>query len=110
MEKIPDMEEMIESCRKKQRPDEVIVFAIGAGRIIPMFGKRKNMKAALDLIKSMQGFIGIHPVDLCHSLLIFDSLNNAKGARNILLSKGVTIGQIAPVLVPKGDIDHENGT
>ena len=109
MKKIPDMEEMIESCRKKQRPDEVIVFAIGAGRVIPMPGKRKGMKAALELIKSMPGFIGIHPVDLWHNLLIFDTLNNAKGARNILLSKGATLGHIVPVLVPKGEIDHENG-
>lgn len=110
MEKIPDMEEMIESCRKKQRLDEVIVFAIGAGRIIPVPGKSKRMKAALELIKDLPGFVGIHPIDVWHNLLIFDSLNNAKGARNILLSKGATIGQIAPILVPKGDIDHENGS
>lgn len=101
MEKYPTMDEMIEECKKNQRPDEEIVFTFGAGRIIPKIGMRKQMKAGMDLVKAQDGFLGVHPIDLWHTLLIFDTLNNAKGARNNLKAKGMGVGQVAPILVEK---------
>ena len=100
MDKYPDMDEMIDKCRQIQRPDEQIVFAFGVGRIVPMIGKKKTMKEAMEFIKQMQGFVGIHPVDLWHNLLVYDSLNNAKGAKNEIRSQGCQVGNIAPILIP----------
>ena len=95
------MEEMIKNCLEKKREDEEMVFAIGVGRMIPVVGKKKKMEDTLKYIKKMDGFVGVHPVDLWHNLLIFRTLNDAKRAKNDLSSKGVSMGQIAPVLVGK---------
>ena len=100
--KAPDMEQMIKDCKAKQTPDEVICFAIGAGRIIPMLGMKKRMDEALEYIKNLEGFCGVNPVDLWHTLIIFDSLNNAKGAKNQMKAKGIPAGNyIVPILVQK---------
>lgn len=101
MTNIPSMDEMIADCEKKKTENEVIVFAIGAGRVTPMLGKRKAMKKAFNEIKKQKGFIGIHPIDLWRTLLLYDELNHAKAARNVLTSKGVQLGNICPVLIPK---------
>ena len=111
----PNMEEMIKACEAKQTPDEVICYALGTGRIIPKIGWKKRQAEAMDYIKSLEGFIGFHPIDLWHTLIIFDTLNNAKGARNLLKFKKVPVGQVAPILVPKTDIpkggqDEKSGT
>lgn len=103
----PNMDEMIRDCEKKKRPDEEICFALGAGRVIPKLGWKKRISEALDYIKSLDGFIGIHPVDLWHTLLIFDTLNNAKAARNQLKFKKMNVGQVAPILVEKQYIQKE---
>lgn len=99
--KMPDMDEMIEQCKKKQRPDEEICFALGVGRMIPLPHEKKAFDAGLELIKSLDGFQGVNPVDLWHNALIFDTLNNGKAARNILKSKGMGVGQVVPVLIEK---------
>lgn len=107
-EKIPEMDEMIEDCRKKQRPDEEIVFALGVGRMAPLpFDSKetkKGLKAGLDFIKTLDGFMGVTPLDLHRNLLLFDTLNNAKGGRNLLKHEGVSVGQIVPVLMPKSSL------
>lgn len=99
-----DIKEMEKDCLEKKREDEEMVYAIGAGRLIPMLGKRKIMKKTLDYIKGMKGFIGVHPIDMWHNLLIFKTLNDAKMARNDLTNKGVSLGQIAPILVGKDNL------
>lgn len=101
MKEYPSMEQMIADCEAKVKENEQIVFAIGAGRIAPMIGKRKAMEAGFKAVKECDGFIGVHPVDLWHTLLVFDTLNNAKAARNILKSKGMPLGQVAPIMVEK---------
>lgn len=98
----PDINEMIKQCKAKQKPDEAICFAVGAGRILPKLGMRKQMEAALEYIKGLEGFCGVHPVDLWHTLIIFDSLNNAKGGKNMMQAKGISTGKyIVPILVQK---------
>lgn len=105
MRKIPSMDEMIAGVKRKQKDNEIIVFAFGVGRLIPMKLMRKATKAAMEeaieFIKAQEGFVGVHPIDLWHNLLIFETLNNAKGARNSLKFKGVSVGEIVPVLIPK---------
>ena len=113
MNKYPDMDEMIDGCRKIQKPYEDIRFAIGVGRVVPMLGKKKIMREAMDYIKQTDGFIGVHPIDLWHNLLVYDTLNNAKGARNLLKAKGCQVGNVVPILVPRmppcDDEDSEGG-
>lgn len=95
-----DMDEMIKACEEKRREDESIVFAIGAGRIAPKLGMKKAQMAAMDFINGLDGFIGVHPVSLWRTLLIFDTLNNAKAGLNQMKAKGIGVGQIVPILVP----------
>ena len=102
MSNIYDMDEMIAELKAKQKDNEVIVFAIGGGRLMPFGLSRKvqkAMKEALEYIKKLDGFIGINPIDIWHNMLIFDTLNNAKSARNKLTAKGVTLGEIIPILI-----------
>ena len=106
MKDYPSMEEMIESCEKKRREDEVIVFALGVGRVIPMLGKMRAMKKGMNYIKTLEGFIGVHPIDLWKNLLVFDTLNNAKEAKNKLRFKGVPVGNVAPILIEKEYYDR----
>ena len=105
-ERMPDIDEMIKDCESKLKDDEVIVFGLGAGRIVPMLGKKKVMEKTFKYIRKMKGFIGIHPVDLWHTLLLFDTLNDAKSARNDLKSKGVSVGNVVPVMCKKEHIDY----
>ena len=99
-----DFDKELEACRKKKRDDETIVFTVGCGRMIllPTDKKklRKEMEEALEYIKKLDGFVGVHPVDLWHTLLLFDSFNNAKGGRNLLRFKGIECATyIVPILV-----------
>lgn len=96
-----DINEMIRDCEKKKTDNEAIVFALGTGRIFPIPGKRKIMEKTMNYIKKLDGFLGVNIVDLWHTLLIFDSLNNAKAARNMLQSKGCPVGQVVPIMIPK---------
>lgn len=102
---IPDMDEMIEDCKKKQRPDEEICFGFGVGRMIPLPTDsrplRRAIKQAQKYISALEGFIGVYPIELGRNVLIFDSLNNAKGGRNLLKNKDCHVGQIVPILVNK---------
>lgn len=97
----PTMEQMIADCKRKQKEDEVICFGLGAGRIAPMIGKRKEQKKAMEIINKQEGFIGVHPVDLWHTLLVYDTPNNALMAKNELKNLGVPVGNVAPILIPK---------
>ena len=49
-EKIPDMDEMIKQCEQIREPGQVIVYALGAGRIYPKFGMMKAQKKAMKFI------------------------------------------------------------
>jgi hypothetical protein len=106
-----DMDEMIKACEETRREDETIVFAIGAGRIAPKLGMKKAQLAAMQYINDLEGFIGIHPVSLWRTLLLFDTLNHAKAGLNQMKAKGIGVGQIAPILIPtihvKGETANE---
>lgn len=102
MDRIPDIDEMIADCEKSKKENEVIVFAVGTGRIYPKgMGRKmkKAMKEAMEYIISLEGFVGFHPVDLWHTMLLFETLNNAKGARNNLKAKGISVGQVVPIVI-----------
>ena len=99
-----DFEKELQACKDKKREDETIVFTVGCGRILPLKIDRKKtrkaMEEAIEYIKKLNGFVGVHPVDLWHNLLLFDSENNAKGGRNLLRAQGVQCANyIVPILV-----------
>ena len=99
-----DFEKELQACKDKQKEDETIVFTVGCGRIIPLRTDRKKirkgMEEAIKYIKKLDGFVGVHPVDLWHTLLLFDTDNNAKGGRNLLRAHGVQCSTyIVPILV-----------
>lgn len=99
-----DFEKELQACKDKKREDETIVFTVGCGRMFPLptdrIKSRKAMVEAIEYIKKLDGFVGVHPVDLWHNLLLFDSENNAKGGRNLLRAQGVQCSTyIVPILV-----------
>lgn len=81
-----DIDKMIAECERIKKPTEIISYGLGVGRIAPMLGKVKAQEKAFEYIKSLDGFLGVHPVDLWHNILLFDSLNHAKAAKNLLTS------------------------
>jgi len=101
-EDMPSMEEMIKACEEKVTPNEVIVFGLGVGRLLPKFGMRKAQERAIKRIMEFDGFIGVHPVDVWHNLLLFETLNDAKAARNVLRHECPgAVGQVVPLMIPK---------
>ena len=107
-----DFEKELQACKDKKREDETIVFTFGCGRIMPLVTDRKKtrkgMEEALEYIKKLEGFVGVQPVDLWHTLLIFDTKNNAKRARNLLRAKDVQCANyIVPILVETKYLEWE---
>lgn len=97
-----DIEKEIKKCEKKREHDETICFAIGVGRIVPEIGNKKEARAckeAIEFIKTLDGFLGVILLEISRNLLLFDTLNNAKGAKNQMTFKGIIAGNIVPVLV-----------
>lgn len=107
-----DFEKELQACKEKQKPNETIVFTVVCGRMIPLPADRrklrKAMEEAIEYIKTLDGFVGVHPVDLWHTILLFDSENNAKGGRNLLRSKGIQCANyIFPILVETKYLEKE---
>ena len=98
-----DMDEAIADLERTKRPDESICFGFGVGRMMPLPWDKKSVKKgleeALKYIKKLEGFFAVHPIDIYHNILVFDTLNNAKGGRNLLKSKDVPCGDIVPILI-----------
>ena len=99
-----DFDKELEACKKKQREDETIVYTVGCGRMCPLptdkKAIKKGMKEAMEYIKKLDGFVGVHPVDLWHTLLLFETVNNAKSARNLLKAKDISCANyVVPILV-----------
>lgn len=64
------------------------LWAVTTGVVRPWL---KRSREAVEYIKDLDGFVGVHPVD-GYTLWLFDTLNNAKIARNLMLSKGIQCG------------------
>ena len=97
-------EEMLEGCRRNRRPDETIVYVFGAGSKKPMLSQMKMMKKAYALAMEQDGYIGVCPLGMFKSMLIFDTLNHAKAAKNVLSNEDIPLGNnIVPMLIPTED-------
>lgn len=78
-----------------KNPDWYKAYAVGIANL-PLFPSRK-IKRFLRDVQAMEGFIGIRPEYPYGTLLVFDTLNNAKAAKNVietLMQVGKEIGEI----------------
>lgn len=93
----------------KPKENEIEAWTVAVGRI-PLIPWKKGMREAIKLIKEQKGFMAVHPVIGKGTLLLFDSENNAKGARNVLRYHGVQCGnEICKVYVDKRYLGGSDG-
>ena len=67
-------------------------WTVAVGNLPVFWFLNKRTKQALKLIKEQEGLIGMHPMYPRGTLLLFESENDAKGARNVLRYNGVECG------------------
>ena len=66
------------------------LWAVASGQLKPW---RRASRDAVKYMGGLDGFVGVHiiPGD-GRTLWYFDTLNNAKGARNLMRAKGIPVG------------------
>lgn len=70
---------------------------------------KRKAKAAFDLIKRHEGFVGVNPQPPHGTLLLFRTENDAKRARNVLRTAGVVCGtNICEVFVDRQFVPKED--
>lgn len=78
------------------------LFSVSTGEINPF---KKESRQATELMVNSEGFVGVTPID-GRTIFFYDSHNNAKIARNKLISAGgkagdnIMIFEVAPDGVP----------
>ena len=80
---------MIKIGEKKE--GMVSYWSVAVGNL-PLFFGRKQAKKALEYISQQEGFVGICPCYPRGTLCLFKTLNDAKGARNMMRLKGIKCG------------------
>lgn len=65
-------------------------YTVAVGNIDP---KNKNSRKAVKYVATLHGFIGVHPNYPHGTLILFDTENNAKIARNLMNAKGIVTGR-----------------
>lgn len=66
------------------------LWSVATGNVNPLL---KASREAVKYIQTLEGFVAVHPTPNWEGTLwLFDSENNAKGARNLLRAKGVKCG------------------
>ena len=63
-------------------------YTVATGNVNPFM---KRSREEVKYIQTLEGFIGVHPTQY-GTLWIFDSKNNAKGAKNLMEYKGIKTG------------------
>ena len=66
------------------------VWTVAVGNINPI---KKTSREAVKFIKGLEGLVAVHPVYPKGTLLLFDSENNAKGARSLMEAQGIQCGR-----------------
>ena len=70
--------------------DKKCVWTVAVGNFNPLM---KASRDAVKFIKDLEGLVAVHPCYPNGTLLLFDSKNNAKGARNLMQAKGIQTGR-----------------
>ena len=66
------------------------LWSVATGNVNPFM---KKSREAVKYIQTLEGFVAVHPTpENRGTLWMFDSENNAKGARNLMRSKGIQCG------------------
>lgn len=91
--------------------EDVLVWAVPVGNIPTNFFEwiftKKGTKKAMQLIMMQTGFLGFYPNKPFGTMCLFDSENNAKGAKNILLFHGGKAGNIVTCYISRGEISEK---
>ncbi len=92
----------------KPKENEIAVYTVAVGGFPKFPWFNKGVYEAIKLIKEQEGFIGMHPVRGRGNLLLFDTENNAKGARNMLRFRGIDCGSnICKVYIDRKYLKHD---
>jgi len=78
-----------------KRENEISAWTVAVGNAPMPWHSRKVKKsaaAAMNFIKGLDGFIGVHPMPPRGTLLLFKSENEAKRARNLMRAEGIQTG------------------
>ena len=67
-------------------------YAFGIGGMPNPILHPRQAKQVSDFLNSLDGMLGIHLVDRYHTLLAFETLNQAKIARNRIKAEGNPVG------------------
>ena len=85
---------------------EAWTVAVGNLPLLPKALMPKGVTKAIKLIKEQEGLIAVHPAYPRGTLLLFDTENHAKGARNVLRFHGVKCGDnICKVFIDKSYLE-----
>lgn len=93
--------------------NKVKLYTVVIGELRPYLSrkKRRAQMQALELISSQHGFVGIHRVFGRGTLLLYRTENDAKIARNELISRGCPCGDnICQAFVDKQYVPDEPPT
>ena len=86
------------------------VWTVAVGNIPPFWFLRKRARKALNLVKEQEGLVGIYQEYPNGTLLLFDTENNAKGARNMLKYHGIECGvNICKVQIDERELHGKGG-
>lgn len=66
------------------------VYTVAVGNVDPT--NRRSIKA-VEYIAKLKGLVGVHPHYPDGTLILFDTENNAKIARNMMNAKGIQTGR-----------------
>ena len=66
------------------------VWTVATGEVNPW---KKKSREAVDYIKTLEGLVAVHPAHGHGTLWLFDSENNAKGAKNLMEHNGIKTGR-----------------
>lgn len=66
------------------------LWSVATGNVNPFW---KKSRSAAKFLQEQPGFVAVHPADGRGILWLYDSENNAKGARNMARTKGIVCGR-----------------
>ena len=80
----------------EERDGEIIVTGYGfcVDKIpykIPYFLIPRRVKEAVRILADTKGLVGVAPLEDKKTLVVYETLNDAKRAKNILLSEGIRV-------------------
>lgn len=88
----------------EKRSDENIMYTVAIGEIDPFAtGKKaRDQEDVIRFVKTLPGFVGVHPVSGRGTILLFRTEKEAKEARQKLKDKGCPVGMnVTECFVPK---------